>query len=117
MSVVREILEAGKSAYLNRPAIEAAEVATCYGCERVVLPSSVKNWTDGGQTAICPHCGVDSVLPFNKPQSWLHLAHEYWFEKGSPLNTGNPDDELVCRCKRDDGSIQFNINCTIHGSL
>jgi hypothetical protein len=23
----------------------------------------IEEWIDGGQTALCPHCGIDSVLP------------------------------------------------------
>ena len=46
----------------HRVEIEASEQCGCFFCFRTFAPSAIKSWTDGNQTALCPHCGVDSVL-------------------------------------------------------
>jgi hypothetical protein len=39
----------------------------CFSCESVYPYEEVVVWTDGGLTAICPHCSIDSVIPV-KPE-------------------------------------------------
>ena len=42
----------------------------------------IDEWIDGGQTALCPHCGIDSVLPVIDGQPdvvFLWARHRYWF--------------------------------------
>lgn len=36
-------------------------------------------WADDGETALCPQCGVDSVLPGVGDILFLALAYERWF--------------------------------------
>ncbi len=51
----------------RRPVLEKSVLAVCYFCFEWFNPSEIKEWTDftdvypEGVTAICPHCGVDSV--------------------------------------------------------
>ena len=35
----------------------------CFYCKCIYSPSKIKEWIDGGETALCPKCGIDSVLP------------------------------------------------------
>jgi hypothetical protein len=51
--------------YLNRTAIEAATVCGCFCCMKIFRPSLITKWTDSGETACCPYCGLDTVLPGN----------------------------------------------------
>jgi hypothetical protein len=42
----------------------------------------IEEWIDGGQTALCPHCGIYSVLPVIDGQPdvvFLWAMHRYWF--------------------------------------
>ncbi len=36
----------------------------CYQCGEIFKPSylQTEDWTDGGETALCPFCGMDSVI-------------------------------------------------------
>lgn len=34
----------------------------CISCEREFLPSEIDDWTDNGETAICPYCHIDAVI-------------------------------------------------------
>jgi hypothetical protein len=47
--------------------------------------SEISEWVDGGETALCPHCGIDSVLPISEgaPKiGFLLEMHRYWFDHG-----------------------------------
>lgn len=46
----------------NRALVQFHKCA-CYSCLRRFLGRTIKEWTDDNQTAICPHCGVDAVIP------------------------------------------------------
>lgn len=49
----------------HKEAITASEYIGCYYCLKVYKPSDIEEWCDRGQTAICPHCNIDGVVPFN----------------------------------------------------
>lgn len=46
----------------------------CYYCCRTFSASEIKEWTDRGETALCPKCGIDSVVVSN------HDEHESFIE-------------------------------------
>jgi hypothetical protein len=37
-------------------------VAGCFYCVPVFDVEEIEEWIDGGQMALCPHCGIDNVL-------------------------------------------------------
>jgi len=42
--------------------LKRSEVCGCFYCLRVFNAQEIKSWVDDDQTAICPFCGIDSVL-------------------------------------------------------
>jgi hypothetical protein len=54
--------DAHKHASKHRAEIEESGRCACFFCFRTFPPSLIKSWTDSNQTALCPSCGVDSVL-------------------------------------------------------
>ena len=38
----------------------------CYSCLFEGVPAEIKHWTDGGDTPLCPHCGLDLLLGFTQ---------------------------------------------------
>ena len=48
----------------------ALHPGVCIACFGEIAVNGVKGWIDdaGGQTAICPHCGVDAVVPLHRIQ-------------------------------------------------
>jgi hypothetical protein len=69
---------------MHRKPLLASEVAVCYYCFSEFSPRTIKEWCDGDaqdQTAICPHCGVDSVVGFDGPvdKAWVKMAHDRGF--------------------------------------
>ncbi len=64
----------------NRISLEFQTVCSCYQCLKTFAPGAVIDWTDEGQTAICPHCGVDAVIPGQVGLNDLQEAHRVWLQ-------------------------------------
>lgn len=73
----------------NRRDINGSTEVGCVYCLRRYKPDEIKEWTDCGEdgcgdTAICPHCSVDAVLPGvvapYMDEAYLRKAHDYWFK-------------------------------------
>jgi uncharacterized paraquat-inducible protein A len=54
--------EAHKHSLRNRAEIEASAICDCFYCFAIFPSSDISEWVDDGQTAICPRCGIESVL-------------------------------------------------------
>ena len=69
----------------NRTEIEGSESCGCFYCLAVFPSSEIEDWIGDrlGDTAICPHCGVDSVIgsasgvPLTR--EFLEAMHQHWF--------------------------------------
>lgn len=66
----------------HRPLLERSASAGCISCGASFAPAEIKDWVDS-DTAKCPRCGVDSVLPSAAPvmldERMLHAMRTYWF--------------------------------------
>ena len=93
-----ELQEAHDKSTMNRHAIEASNQVGCFGCERIWDPLQfpIKEWIDeyptsrqpragmhGNATALCPFCGIDSVIAKLSVGKITHYMldkmEEYWF--------------------------------------
>lgn len=68
----------------NRKALEErSDRAGCYHCARIVDAGEIEDWTDEGETACCPKCGLATVIPgsYGLPltEEYLRRAHEDQF--------------------------------------
>lgn len=68
-----------KSSSLHREIILGGDDCSCFYCESVYSPQEIVRWCDEGQTAICPKCGIDSVLPGEVVPKLLNEMHKYCF--------------------------------------
>ena len=48
--------------YRNLSKINSSSECGCFYCLKKFPPSEIKSWADKGETALCPYCGMDSVL-------------------------------------------------------
>lgn len=68
----------------HRKELEQSEVCGCFYCLATFVAREVEEWIDDDGTALCPRCGVDSVLgsasgyPAGDPQ-FLEAMHARWF--------------------------------------
>jgi hypothetical protein len=53
---------AHKHSTKHRVEVEASTQCACFFCFKKFTPASIKTWTEGGQTALCPSCGMDAVI-------------------------------------------------------
>ena len=78
-----DIRVAPKLAMHNKVLLEKVSECACYYCCKVFKPSDIKEWVDKSDTALCPHCAVDAVLPVyeesEKDLSFLIKLNKYWF--------------------------------------
>ena len=84
-----DILEAAhKKSSLHRNEILASKTCGCFYCKRTFASTEVKEWWDphgdpNGATAVCPHCGIDSVIGdasgYDLTPEFLADMHQRWF--------------------------------------
>ncbi len=75
----------------HKPELEKDRTCGCYYCLRVFSPTEITEWLvddnpiDSRGTAVCPYCGVDSVIGessgFPITSEFLSEMHDAWFGK------------------------------------
>lgn len=79
-----QLRAAHKHSSNHRDEIARSGVCGCFYCETTFAPDTVVQWIDNGQCAVCPNCGIDSVigdasgLPVADPQ-FMSDMNLYWF--------------------------------------
>jgi hypothetical protein len=65
----------------HRERVLASNKVGCFYCLEIYPSSEIKEWTPDG-CALCPHCGIDSVLPESRHLSpeFLEKMQKYWFD-------------------------------------
>jgi hypothetical protein len=56
--------EQGSRSWKARSRLEKVATCGCYYCLRTYSPKEIREWVDGQETALCPKCGIDSVVPY-----------------------------------------------------
>ena len=69
----------------NEGALRESTIAGCFYCSEIFRPTEVKDFLEGERTALCPRCGIDSVIGdrsgFPITERFLRRMHAYWFER------------------------------------
>ena len=63
MSAAPPISQASEYSIRNREGLLSGTQAACYHCRNVYPVEEITEYTDAGDTALCPYCGIDAVLP------------------------------------------------------
>jgi hypothetical protein len=76
-------IAAHKHSTRHRAEIEASARCGCFFCFRTFRSSDIKAWIDSNQTALCPACGVDSVIGsasnHRLDDAFLRRMHAHFF--------------------------------------
>ena len=64
----------------NIEELDKYDMCGCYYCIRTFEVDEILEFTDNGNTALCPHCGIDAVIPGMVNGFFLEKAHERWFK-------------------------------------
>lgn len=82
-----DVVRAHRHAIRHRTELLASERCGCFYCGAIFAPAEVVDWTDewegAGQTALCPHCGIDSVIGsesgYPVTAEFLAAMNNHWF--------------------------------------
>ena len=83
-----DYIRARKHSSQHSAELLASNICGCFHCQKTFPPAFVTHWIDKdehriGQTALCPHCGIDAVLGsasgFLITAKLLQKMHDYWF--------------------------------------
>lgn len=81
--IPREIAEAHAHCSDNRSEIQKSNLCGCFYCLKVFSAIEVTEWAGDNKTAICPNCGIDSVIGdtvgFVLTRHFLEDVHKHWF--------------------------------------
>ncbi len=80
-------IRAHKHSIQHREEVLASERCGCFNCGAIFSPSAIERWVDQwkevGQTALCPECGIDSVIGSESgypiTNEFLSRMKSYWF--------------------------------------
>ena len=83
MDSFNAIISAHKHSSIHREKLLSSEKCGCFYCLEIFKPSEINDWCDGEQTALCPKCGIDSVIGSNSKYSiekdFLYQMKKHWF--------------------------------------
>lgn len=81
-----DIINAHKFSSDNYDALKKDTLCGCFYCTTIFNPKEIYGWLkapDGRKTAICPHCGIDSVIGESSgypiTEDFLNKMKNYWF--------------------------------------
>ena len=82
---LEEVKSMHQHATRNRQEIESSKICGCFYCLQTFPPITIEDWCGEGETAICPKCGIDSVLGdagvvTATEKDVLQQMHRFWFE-------------------------------------
>lgn len=80
---INDLKNAHKYSSYNREQLDKAKMCGCFYCLEIFDPMLINNWCDGNQTAICPYCGIDSVIADSEDypitKDFLGQMSKFWF--------------------------------------
>lgn len=83
LSVTEDHIAAHKWSGWNRSTLKKSDVCGCFYCLEVFPAIEIQDWTDDGDTALCPKCGIDSVIGsvsgYPIQREFLSKMHDHWF--------------------------------------
>ena len=90
MKISRQVLKkAHKACFQNRTILTQSKKCACFFCNNIFPFAEIENWCDDNTTALCPCCGVDSVIGDAAGYPDFILAmHRYWFGLNRPMGDG-----------------------------
>jgi hypothetical protein len=82
-----DVRQAHQHSINHRVEINNSNQCGCFYCCSIFTPNQIEDWTDEvngeGQTALCPSCGIDSVIGdssgFEISKDFLGKMRSYWF--------------------------------------
>ena len=81
--IEQQLSEAHHHSAHHRNQIEQSHKCGCFSCCEIFDASEVVDFIDNGETALCPHCGIDSVIGdasgLEITPQFLKAMYHHWF--------------------------------------
>lgn len=79
-----DCIDAHKFSINNQRELEKDTVCGCFYCLRIFDPKEITEWIeDTSGTAVCPYCGIDSIIGahtgYPMTHEFLEKMHQHWF--------------------------------------
>lgn len=79
----KDIINAHVCCSHNKEKLEKNIKCGCFYCLKIFNSNLIKEWCDNNDTAICPFCGIDSIIYENDTykitKEFLEKMRDYWF--------------------------------------
>ena len=86
-----EARQTAAGSFRNRARVMQTSECGCFYCLATFPSTDVRDWCDDGETALCPRCGIDSVLAGVTDEMTLRSLRHHRFETVYRLDAaGNP---------------------------
>jgi hypothetical protein len=83
-----DYIRAHKESSNHREGLAASACCGCFYCLAIFDPAEINRWIDHESTALCPQCGIDSVIGsasgYPVTKGFLRKMQEYWFGEAAP---------------------------------
>jgi hypothetical protein len=83
VAVADPVVEAQRATKDHADLVRRSAQCGCYHCLAVFKAGEIGDWIDLDETAVCPRCGVDAVLPsaagFPLTRDFLAAMRRHWF--------------------------------------
>lgn len=81
---MKDYIDAHKFSMNNGVNLKNDKLCGCFYCLSIFSPSEIKEWIkDKQQTALCPYCGIDSIIGessgYPVTKEFLTKMKEHWF--------------------------------------
>lgn len=81
----QDLFAAHKLSLSNYDMLTSDKLCGCFHCCEIFEPAKITKWINdkNGKTAVCPFCGIDSVLGessgFSITKEFLNMMKKQWF--------------------------------------
>lgn len=79
-----DYIEAHKFSMNNRNELNSDTICVYFYCLKIFNPKEITKWIDDTSgTALCPYCGIDSIIGeytgYPITQEFMEKMYQYWF--------------------------------------
>jgi hypothetical protein len=82
----RDYVGAHEHCWNNLLEVKSSSLCGCFKCVAIFPPNEIDRWGDRGITALCPRCGIDSVIGtasgYPITTEFLERMRNHWFPAG-----------------------------------
>ena len=81
-----DVIKAHEFSSKHKDKLQKDSACGCFYCLSIFSASEIDNWlNEGSGTAICPYCGIDSIIGessgFPITKEFMEKMNKYWFGK------------------------------------